>query len=386
MFLVAEFAKDVILVLPVLADLDPEVEIDRSAQDLLQFPCRILLGRLQEASVLSDDDTLLRRAFHVDRAADVNASVFLFAEFFRINADRMRHFIPGADEELFADDFLRDISFRLVSDHVVREVLRPFRQVLFDRIHQFVKVVAYLCGNRDNVSEIVETAVLRNLQEKLFLRDEVNLGKDAILNGAVAQTETIHTDAINYTSKVLPEGTSAEDAGQLTSFTIAEYYDIGHVANRFYSNGDNTLAVNLDDNAQWNITGDCLLSSLTIGDNASVQGADGTVEMTVDGTPTELTPGTYEGEIRISYTENEPAPAASSAEEAAASESSVAPDEAASEVPEATEAPASADAPVETTEAPAETSGLSGGAIAGIVIAILAVIAVIVAVVKKKKK
>ena len=178
MFLVAEFAKDVILVLPVLADLDPEVEIDRSAQDLLQFPCRILLGRLQEASVLSDDDTLLRRAFHVDRAADVNASVFLFAEFFRINADRMRHFIPGADEELFADDFLRDISFRLVSDHVVREVLRPFRQVLFDRIHQFVKVVACLCGNRDNVSEIVETAVLRNLQEKLFLRDEVNLGKD----------------------------------------------------------------------------------------------------------------------------------------------------------------------------------------------------------------
>ena len=77
-----------------------------------------------------------------------------------------------------ADDFLRDISFRLVSDHVVREVLRPFRQVLFDRIHQFVKVVACLCGNRDNVSEIVETAVLRNLQEKLFLRDEVNLGKD----------------------------------------------------------------------------------------------------------------------------------------------------------------------------------------------------------------
>ena len=62
MFLVAEFAKDVILVLPVLADLDPEVEIDRSAQDLLQFPCRILLGRLQEASVLSDDSENLALA------------------------------------------------------------------------------------------------------------------------------------------------------------------------------------------------------------------------------------------------------------------------------------------------------------------------------------
>ena len=208
---------------------------------------------------------------------------------------------------------------------------------------------------------------------------EVNLGKDAVLNGAVAQTETIHTDAINYTSKVLPEGTSAEDAGQLTSFTIAEYYNIGHVANRFYSNGDNTLVMNLTDNAVWNVTGDCLLSSLTIGDDAVVEAQNGTLEMTVDGEPTELVPGTYEGEIRISYTENESEEAAVSAEESAASEIA-----APAATPAETEAPA--EAPAETSEAPAETSGMSGGAIAGIVIAILVVAAIIVAVVVKKKK
>lgn len=208
---------------------------------------------------------------------------------------------------------------------------------------------------------------------------EVNLGKDAVLNGAAAQTETIHTDAINYTSKVLPEGTSAEDAGQLTSFTIAEYYNIGHVANRFYNNGDNTLVMNLTDNAVWNVTGDCLLSSLTIGDDAVVEAQNGTLEMTVDGEPTELAPGTYEGEIRISYTENEPVEAAASAEESAASEIA-----APAAAPEAPEAPA--ETPAEASEAPAETSGMSGGAIAGIVIAILAVAAIVVAVVMKKKK
>ena len=208
---------------------------------------------------------------------------------------------------------------------------------------------------------------------------EVNLGKDAVLNGAAAQTETIHTDAINYTSKVLPEGTSAEDAGQLTSFTIAEYYNIGHVANRFYNNGDNTLVMNLTDNAVWNVTGDCLLSSLTIGDDAVVEAQNGTLEMTVDGEPTELAPGTYEGEIRISYTENEPVEAAASAEESAASEIA-----APAATPEAPEAPA--ETPAEASEAPAETSGKSGGAIAGLVIAILAVAAIVVAVVMKKKK
>ena len=203
---------------------------------------------------------------------------------------------------------------------------------------------------------------------------EVNLGQDAVYHGAVAQTETIHTDAIHYTSKVLPEGTSAEEAGQLTSFTIAEYYNIGHVANRYYSNGDNTLAVNLTDNAVWNVTGDCLLSSLSIGENAVVQGDQGTVTMTVDGQETELAPGSYAGEIRLTYTQE------MLEEEEASQEELIAP------------APASAEpspAPAETpavSEAPAASSGVNTGLVAGIVIAVLALIAIVAAVVVKKKK
>ncbi len=212
---------------------------------------------------------------------------------------------------------------------------------------------------------------------------EVNLGKDAVLNGAVAQTETIHTDATAYTSKVLAEGTSAEEAGQLTSFTIAEYYDIGHVANRFYNNGDNTLTVNLTDNAVWNVTGDCLLSALSIGPDAVVQGLRGEVTMTVDGVETAIAPGeSYEGEIRLSYTETEAAEETVEAEGSA--ETPV--EEAPAETQEPEETPAETEeAPAE--EAPAETdSGMSTGAIAGIVIAVIVVVAIVAAVIVKKKK
>lgn len=210
---------------------------------------------------------------------------------------------------------------------------------------------------------------------------EVNLGENAVLNGAVAQTETIHTDAINYTSKVLPEGTSAEDAGQLTSFTIAEYYNIGHVANRFYNNGDNALTVNLTDNAVWNITGDCLLSTLIIGDDATVAAENGTLEMTVDGEPTELAPGTYKGEIRISYTENAPAEEEASDEDASAAEAEIS-----TEPQTDTSEVAESEAPAEPAETSSESSGVSGGVIAVIVVCILAVIAVVTVVFRKKKK
>jgi hypothetical protein len=211
---------------------------------------------------------------------------------------------------------------------------------------------------------------------------EVNLGQDAVLNGAIAQTETIHTDAINYTSKVLPEGTSAEEAGQLTSFTIDQYYYIGHVANRYFNNGDNTIAVNLTDNAVWNITGDCLISSLSIADGATVQALDGTVTMTVDGAETELVPGDYEGEIRLSYTQAEPE---EPEEEVSAVEQPEAPaEEAAVEAPaeeaSAPEASAAEEAPVPNA------SSVSTGAVVGIVVVILVIVAAVAVGLKKKKK
>ena len=168
----------------------------------------------------------------------------------------------------------------------------------------------------------------------------------------MAQTETIHIDATQYPSTVLPEGTSAEEAGQITSFTIAEYYDIGHVGNRYFAHEGNTLAVNLTDNAVWNVTGDCLLSGLTIGDGATLQGENGEITMTVDGEETEIAPGTYEGEIRIAYTPNPeeeivPAEDTSALEDGAAADSIPADEAVAAQQDAAGES--SAEAPSEQT-------------------------------------
>ena len=156
------------------------------------------------------------------------------------------------------------------------------------------------------------------------------------------------------------------------------------MANRFYSNGDNTLTMNLSDNAVWNVTGDCLLSSLTIGENATLQGENGTLVMTVDGTETEIAPGTYEGEIRLTYTENAPAEADS------AVESSIVEEAAPSEAPAVSEAPAetadSSDASSDASTQEAAENTASTGVMVGILAAVIVVIAIVAAVVVKKKR
>jgi hypothetical protein len=214
---------------------------------------------------------------------------------------------------------------------------------------------------------------------------EVNLGENAVLTGLVAQTETIHTDATQYTSQVLPAGTSAQEAGQLTSFTIAQYYNIGHVANRYYNNGDNTLTVNLTDNAVWNVTGDCLLSTLSLGENATLAAQDGTLIMTVDGVETEIAPGTYQGEIWLTYTPDpqEPETVTDAPEEASADPEAPA---AVTEAPASTqETPAetSAEAPTSTQE---ETTSTQSAAPIVVVVLIVVAAAVVAVVLKKKKK
>lgn len=206
----------------------------------------------------------------------------------------------------------------------------------------------------------------------------VNLGTDAVLNSAIAQTETIHADTINYTSQVLPEGTTAEEAGQITEFTIAEYYQIGQMANRYYNNGENTIAVNLTDNAVWNVTGDCLISSLSIAEGATVQGQNGDIVMTVDGTETEIAPGEYEGEIRITYTE---APVV----EEPVEDSTVEAEASVEEAPVVDEAPAVEEVPA-ADEAPAESGSNTGIIVAIVVIAVVVIAVVAVVVVKKRKK
>jgi uncharacterized protein YceK len=114
----------------------------------------------------------------------------------------------------------------------------------------------------------------------------VTLGEGATLQGVISLTETRHVN---------------ENGEQNTSFTIEQYYYLGHVANRAYNNQNSNLAVTLSDGATWTVTDTSYLTSLTISDG-TIQAADGKqVVMTVDGVETLIESGQiYTGDIVIS--------------------------------------------------------------------------------------
>ncbi len=107
----------------------------------------------------------------------------------------------------------------------------------------------------------------------------VTLGEGAELNGAAAMTSAIH---VTYDGASLlrsegckafdnaDEAASFADQYQNTSFTISEYYDIGHVANLISDNGGNAVNLSLTDDAVWNVTASSCISSLSIEGSASV--------------------------------------------------------------------------------------------------------------------
>ncbi len=120
----------------------------------------------------------------------------------------------------------------------------------------------------------------------------VTLGDGAVLNGAAASTSAIH---VTYDGSMAlkengcaafdDESAAAEFAQQYqnTEFTINEYYDIGQAANLICDNGANDINIALTGDAEWNVTGTSLISSLSIEGDASVVIPAG-VTLTVDGT------------------------------------------------------------------------------------------------------
>ena len=90
----------------------------------------------------------------------------------------MGHFIAGTAEELFPDDFSDQKAFRLVRDHVVREILGPFRQDLAQFVDDGIDVVPFQGGNGDDLGERIEFGIFRNLVQYLFFRHEVDFVDD----------------------------------------------------------------------------------------------------------------------------------------------------------------------------------------------------------------
>ena len=85
------------------------------------------------------------------------------------------------------------------------------------------------------------------------------------------------------------------------TITAADYKLLGTVTNAPGAAVNNGVVVLLKNKAIWTVTGDCYLTSLTIGADCSVtaEGAK-TLIMTIDGVETPIAPGTYAGKIQLS--------------------------------------------------------------------------------------
>lgn len=108
----------------------------------------------------------------------------------------------------------------------------------------------------------------------------VTLGSGCVLTGAISATETRHID---------------ENGKQNTHFTSEQYYYLGHVENRPYHNGDNDAEVVLENGAVWNVSGEGLITALTVGEGCVFNG-----RAFINGE--ELAPAfgeTYRGLIRV---------------------------------------------------------------------------------------
>ena len=109
----------------------------------------------------------------------------------------------------------------------------------------------------------------------------VKIGKGSVLDGVISATEVMHIN---------------EKGEQNTHFTKNEYYYLGHLANRPFYNGDNTVEVILENGAVWNVTGKCIINSLTVGEGCVFNGT-----AMIDNKAFKPEPGkTYKGLITVS--------------------------------------------------------------------------------------
>ena len=143
----------------------------------------------------------------------------------------------------------------------------------------------------------------------------LTIGQGAALTGDVALTQTIH--GVPYSpaaiaalqalgsdvSYVLLDESFAitQDEAraayiQLTSFSINQYYCLGHVLNSLYYNGNSAVNVTVKDGGVWTVEDTSLITCLTIEEGSTVYGAlsenpDGSLTLTASGTA--LAAGVY---------------------------------------------------------------------------------------------
>ena len=121
--LVAQRAQVVHAVAPVLANLDPKLEIHLRAEQILNVAPRFRTDGAQHRALLADDDSLVARALAVNREAGYDAIVPVSARTGK-GMDELKKLIVSYLPEgpkYFPDDMMTDQPERLICAELIRE-------------------------------------------------------------------------------------------------------------------------------------------------------------------------------------------------------------------------------------------------------------------------
>lgn len=199
--------------------------------------------------------------------------------------------------------------------------------------------------------------------------------------------DILHED---YQRKMTVDLQNTTLSGNIISGTVeswnekwARYGEVNWVVDESYD-AVYGVALNVGENAVWNVTGESSLTSLTLEEGGVING-----EVTLNGEPLTVEPGeVYTGDIIVigSYVSVEEAPAEedSSIEESAEETAPAAEEGPAEEAPAEEAAPAAEEGPAEEAMPAAEAGGMPVGAVVGVLAAVIVVVVIAVVLVKKK--
>src|SRR6185503_9664583 len=171
----AEPLQLALVVSPVLAHLDPELEMHALAEQLTQLLARERAGLLEDAAGLADDDLLLALALEPDQRVDEPLALLVLAEVRDLDGQAVRHFLVNERHELFANRLRNPKAEVAVRDHALRELLRPDGQAREDLLDEALEVFSAARGDRDELREPLGRELRQRRQQLDAAREVVDL-------------------------------------------------------------------------------------------------------------------------------------------------------------------------------------------------------------------
>lgn len=158
-----------------LADFDPELEMDALAEQLGELVTRGRAGLLQHLALLTDHDALLALALDPDQSVNYALTRLVLAEMLDLDREPVRNLLVHERHELLADH-LGDAECEVaVRDHVLWEQQRPYRQTREDLIDEPRQVLAGLRRDRDHGREGAVGEALQRREQLRLPRQRVDL-------------------------------------------------------------------------------------------------------------------------------------------------------------------------------------------------------------------